>query len=205
MFREEHMVRKSLDYHNLTKSISELPEFDSDAILINSNGSIGINPDLGKSPLAKSMSAPIRRSLPYHGIARRALNSTITYDKDIDVSAVLKFEHDEIVIDSNGNIGKVPRRRFNVIDRAVQKARQEIMSQEDDAIFAALDAATGFKNPILESKEDKIFGQRVIVPEFEIYANPTVRIGEVKRRRFNIIDRDRELTHMPCSIWPQEE
>jgi hypothetical protein len=31
------------------------------------------------------------------------------------------------------------RRRFNVIDRAVQKARQEIMAQEDAAIFAILD------------------------------------------------------------------
>jgi hypothetical protein len=31
------------------------------------------------------------------------------------------------------------RRRFNLIDRAVQKARQEIMAQEDSSIFDALD------------------------------------------------------------------
>ena len=35
----------------------------------------------------------------------------------------------------------------------------------------------------------KIFGNRVVVPEFEISANPTIRISEVKRRRFNVIDR----------------
>jgi len=34
-----------------------------------------------------------------------------------------------------------------------------------------------------------IFGNRVVVPEFEIFANPVIRISEVKRRRFNIIDR----------------
>ena len=37
--------------------------------------------------------------------------------------------------------------------------------------------------------ESRVFGDRVVVPEFEIYANPTVRIAEVKRRRFNVIDR----------------
>ena len=33
-------------------------------------------------------------------------------------------------------------RRFNVLDRAIQKARQEIMVQEDEAIFKALDDAS---------------------------------------------------------------
>jgi hypothetical protein len=36
--------------------------------------------------------------------------------------------------------GKLVKRRFNVIDRAVQKARQEIMAQEDAAIFKAMDS-----------------------------------------------------------------
>jgi hypothetical protein len=30
---------------------------------------------------------------------------------------------------------------------------------------------------------------RVTIPEFEIYSNPTIRISEVKQRRFNVIDR----------------
>lgn len=40
--------------------------------------------------------------------------------------------------------------------------------------------------------EDKVFGERVTVPEFEIYENPTIKISDVKRRRFNIIDRGRK-------------
>lgn len=31
----------------------------------------------------------MRQNLPYQGIARRALNSKIEYDKEIDVSAVI--------------------------------------------------------------------------------------------------------------------
>jgi hypothetical protein len=38
-------------------------------------------------------------------------------------------------------------------------------------------------------KEDKVFGNRVTIPEFEIVSNPTVVISEVRRRRFNLIDR----------------
>lgn len=45
-------------------------------------------------------------------------------------------------------IHEVKRRRFNVIDRAVQKARQEIMAQEDANIFAALDAASSADNTV---------------------------------------------------------
>ena len=45
------------------------------------------------------------------------------------------------LINSRGKAGKVDRRkrRFHVIDRAVRKARREIMEQEDARIFQALD------------------------------------------------------------------
>lgn len=144
-----------------------------------------------KQRLAASMVAPIRTSLDYQGIARRAIaipppviitskgvvtvQKSISYDRDIDVSACIKaervkfplfeifsnptisltepkkFDHDIIVVNSSGKIGNsnspgIGRRRFSVIDRAVQKARQDIMNQEDDAIFAALDAASGNKD-----------------------------------------------------------
>ncbi len=124
----------------------------------------------GKIALAQAMANPIRRNLDYQGIARRALvvdplpqGALPVYDRDIDVAAV--------VISSNGTgpesrvfgdrvtipefelfsnptvrIAEVKRRRFNVIDRAVQKARQEIMAQEDANIFAALDAASAVEN-----------------------------------------------------------
>ena len=37
--------------------------------------------------------------------------------------------------------------------------------------------------------QTKIVGERVMVPVFEIAANPTIKLREVKIRRFNIIDR----------------
>lgn len=45
--------------------------------------------------------------------------------------------------------------------------------------------------------EDEIVKQdfpagRVVLPEFEIYANPTIRIDDVKKRRFSLIDRGRK-------------
>jgi hypothetical protein len=124
----------------------------------------------GKLALAQAMANPIRRNLDYQGLARRALvvdplpqGALPVYDRDIDVTAV--------VISSNGTgpesrvfgdrvtvpefelysnptvrIAEVKRRRFNVIDRAVQKARQEIMAQEDANIFAALDSAATVEN-----------------------------------------------------------
>ncbi len=124
----------------------------------------------GKVALAQAMANPIRRNLDYQGIARRALvvdalpqGANASYERDIDVAAV--------VISSNGSgpesrvfgdraviptfelfsnptvrINEVRRRRFNVIDRAVQKARQEIMAQEDANVFAALDSAGAVEN-----------------------------------------------------------
>lgn len=35
----------------------------------------------------------------------------------------------------------------------------------------------------------RVFGQRLTIPAFEIVSTPTIHISEVKRRRFNLIDR----------------
>ena len=126
----------------------------------------------GKVALAQAMANPIRRNLDYQGIARRALvvdplpqGALPVYDRDIDVTAM--------VISSNGTgaesrvfgdrvtvpefelfsnptvrIAEVKRRRFNVIDRAVQKARQELMAQEDANVFAAIDSAASADNTV---------------------------------------------------------
>ena len=48
------------------------------------------------------------------------------------------FKNNAVVISSLGKTTK-RRRRFAVIDRAVQRARAEIMAQEDSMIFKALD------------------------------------------------------------------
>jgi hypothetical protein len=124
----------------------------------------------GKLSLAQSMANPIRRNLDYHGIARRALvvdplaqGALPTYERDIDVSAVVCSSNgtgpesrvfgDRVVVPTfelfsnpTVRISEVRRRRFNVIDRAVQKARQEIMAQEDANVFAAIDSAASVEN-----------------------------------------------------------
>lgn len=126
----------------------------------------------GKIALAQAMANPIRRNLDYHGIARRALvvdplsqGAYPTYERDIDVAAVVISSNgtgpesrvfgDRVVVpefelfaNPTVRISEVKRRRFNVIDRAVQKARQEIMAQEDANVFAAIDAAASVENTV---------------------------------------------------------
>jgi hypothetical protein len=128
----------------------------------------------GKVALAQAMANPIRKNLDYHGMARRALvvdpiaqGAMPTYDRDIDVAAVVISSNgtgpesrvfgDRVVIpefeifsNPTVRIAEVKRRRFNVIDRAVQKARQEIMAQEDANIFAAADAAASIENTLTD-------------------------------------------------------
>ncbi len=131
-----------------------------------------INTQEGKIALAQAMANPIRRNLDYQGMIRRAFVVDVlgqgvlpVYDRDIDVSAVVVSSNGappesrifgdrvtvpDFTIASNPTvrINEVRMRRFNVIDRAVQKARQEIMAQEDANGFAALDAAASVENTV---------------------------------------------------------
>lgn len=119
----------------------------------------------GKIALGQAMANPIRRNLDYQGVGRRVLvvdplpqGALPVYDRDIDVAAVVVSSNGsapesrvfadrvtvpefEVVSNPTVRIAEVKRRRFNVIDRAQQKARQEIQAQEDANIFAALDYA----------------------------------------------------------------
>ena len=120
----------------------------------------------GKVALGQAMANPIRRNLDYMGVGRKALvvdplpqGALPLYEKDIDVAATIVSSHGsapesrvqgdrvlvpefEIVSNPTVRIAEVKRRRFNIIDRAQQKARQEIQAQEDANIFAALDYAS---------------------------------------------------------------
>jgi hypothetical protein len=120
----------------------------------------------GKIALGQAMANPIRRNLDYQGVGRKALvvdplpqGALPVYDRDIDVGAVVISSNGtapesrvfgdrvtipefEVVSNPTVRIAEVKRRRFNVIDRAQQKARQEIQAQEDKNVFAALDFAT---------------------------------------------------------------
>jgi hypothetical protein len=128
----------------------------------------------GKVALGQAMATPIRRNLDYQGVARKALvvdplpqGALPVYDRDIDVAAVVVSSNGsapesrvfgdrvtipefEVVSNPTVRIAEVKRRRFNVIDRAQQKARQEIQAQEDANVFSALefagDAALGGEN-----------------------------------------------------------
>ncbi len=126
----------------------------------------------GKYALAQAMANPIRRNLDYNGIFRRTLvldplpqGALPVYDRDIDVAAVIISSNGsapesrvfseritvpewEVVCNPTVRIHEVRRRRFNIIDRAVQKARQEIMAQEDANGFAALDMAASVENTL---------------------------------------------------------
>jgi hypothetical protein len=119
----------------------------------------------GKIALGQAMANPIRRNLDYQGVGRRVLvidplpqGALPVYDRDIDVAAIVVSSNGsapesrvfgdrvtvpelEVVSNPTVRIAEVRRRRFNVIDRAQQKARQEIQAQEDANIFAALDFA----------------------------------------------------------------
>lgn len=135
-----------------------------DKIVISKDGKIGKNEDslikmimsaAGRTALAQSMVAPIRRALNYTGIARKCLvvsplpqGALPVYDKDPDVSSIVYatkpnsgYKHDTIVISDKGKIGR------------------------------------------------QGFGSRVKIPVFEVVSNPTIHIGDVKRRRFDLIDR----------------
>ena len=119
----------------------------------------------GKVALGQAMATPIRRNLDYQGVARKALvvdplpqGALPVYDRDIDVAAVVVSSNGsapesrvfgdrvtipefEVVSNPTVRIAEVKRRRFNVIDRAQQKARQEIQAQEDANVFGALQFA----------------------------------------------------------------
>lgn len=94
------------------------------------------------------------------------------YDRDPNVTGLLglKYKFDAIKISSRGEVYKkgnrpgkitfpafqtfsspsiklsdVKARRFNIIDRNIQKAKNQIMSQEDSMIFEALDQLSFIK------------------------------------------------------------
>ena len=140
----------------------------------------------GKIALAQAMASPIRRNLDYHGLARRALvvdplsqGAYPSYERDIDVAAVVISSNGsapesrvfgdrvvipefEIVANPTVRIAEVKRRRFNVIDRAVQKARQEIMAQEDANVFAALDSAASVENTLQDIADSGLLKRDLI-------------------------------------------
>lgn len=126
----------------------------------------------GRVALAQAMANPIRVSLDYQGVGRKLVvvdplpqGALPVYDKDVDARAFVLskrgqvpdqiIEGDriqvptfEIVSYPQVRFSQVKERRFNVIDRAQQRAKSDIMAVEDAEIFALIDAAAQAVNPV---------------------------------------------------------
>lgn len=120
--------------------------------------------DEGRAALASAMANPIRMSLDYQGIGRKLLvvdplpqGALPVYDKDVDVRAFVVpkrgFAPDQIVEGDRIQVPtfeivsypqvrfqQVKERRFNVIDRAQQRAKSDIMAVEDEVVFSLIQA-----------------------------------------------------------------
>src|ERR1700722_1836187 len=124
-------------------------------LIINSRGKAGRRPHLtGIAAFAAAMTAPLRRNLDYHGLARNVFQveqlpqgALPYYNKDIDVASAIgfnsetisQFKHHQFRITKNGKAGKN--------------------------------------------------NNRVMMPSFEVFSSPTIKLDDVKRRRFNLIGR----------------
>lgn len=132
--------------------------------------------DEGRMALAQAMVNPIRVTLDYQGIARKLLvvdplpqGALPVYDKDVDARAFVVskrgqvpdqlIEGDRITVPTfeivsypQVRFSQIKERRFNVIDRAQQRAKSDIMAVEDETVFNLLEAAaTSGINPVTVS------------------------------------------------------
>lgn len=123
-----------------------------------------IGTDIGRQRLAASMVNPLRTRRDYSSIGRKAFlveqlpdGATSTYDKDPDVVGYVVAEEGENIISqaksarihvplfevaSNPTIPitEIKARRFDLVDRALDKAKAEIQAAEDIRVFATMDA-----------------------------------------------------------------
>ena len=122
--------------------------------------------DEGRKALAAAMANPIRTSLDYQGIGRKLLmvdplpqGALPVYDRDVDAKAFVISKRGqapdqliegeriqvptfEVVSYPQVRFSQIKERRFNVIDRAQQRAKSDIMAVEDENIFHLIDAAS---------------------------------------------------------------
>lgn len=121
----------------------------------------------GRKKLAQSMQLPLRRRLDYMGVARKALlieelppGALPYYDKDPEVTAIVVPEQGttpeqvvagerflvplkEIAANPKVPFTQIKERRFSIIERAQDLARQAIQAEEDTGIFSVFETATG--------------------------------------------------------------
>jgi hypothetical protein len=148
----------------------------------------------GRVALAQAMANPIRISLDYQGVGRKLLvvdplpqGALPVYDKDVDARAFVIskrgqapdqiIEGDriqvptfEVVSYPQVRFSQVKERRFNVIDRAQQRAKSDIMAVEDSEIFSLLSSAAIGDNVVDVSTstapEDQYLSREVLTKAF---------------------------------------
>jgi hypothetical protein len=125
----------------------------------------------GRAALASAMANPIRMSLDYQGIGRKLLvvdplpqGALPVYDRDVDAKAFVVSKRGqapdqlvegeriqvptfEVVAYPQVRFSQIKERRFNIIDRAQQRAKSDIMATEDETVFSLLEAASTSVNP----------------------------------------------------------
>jgi len=131
-----------------------------------------LNTSAGKSALAKTMAQPIARQLGYAGIARRALN-------------IQQLQPTGLKPDIN-----IEPKSGAMIH--VTSSSRLVVPYKHDSIIITPDKVIGNKDRIILRG---VYGRRVTVPEFEISSNPTVKISDIKSRRFSMIDRYTREVH----------
>ena len=126
----------------------------------------------GRMQLASAMANPIRTSLDYQGIARKLLvvdplpqGALPVYDRDVDAKAFtvskrgnapeqliegerIQVPTFEVVAYPQVRFSQIKERRFNIIDRAQQRAKSDIMAVEDKTCFSLIEAASNAVNPV---------------------------------------------------------
>lgn len=118
----------------------------------------------GRQKIAASMIAPLRKQRDYSAVGRKAFyveqlpdGALPIYDKDADVTAYVVGEEGdsissvvkprrvlfplfEITALPEIPLTEIKARRFDLIERAVDKGTAEIMAEEDRKLFALMDA-----------------------------------------------------------------
>lgn len=116
----------------------------------------------GRAALASSMAAPLRRSLNYGSIARQAISI-----QPMAMPSGAIFYHDY---------------SYNKKDDWEEVKEDIKPGYQHDAIVISSQGKT-------DTRTNYIMGQRVIIPQFQIFQNPTVKLSDIKRRRFSLLDR----------------
>jgi len=131
-----------------------------------------LSSEAGRQALASSMANPIRLTLDYQAIGRKLVvvdplpqGALPVYDRDVKIPAIVVGKRggapDSIVEGERISVAtwellsypqvrfsQIKERRFNLIDRAQQRAKLDLMAEEDKNIFNAVDTSSTVVNPV---------------------------------------------------------